>query len=73
MAGYVDPAPAGLPALTEQGISAGKSYGTIEALNAAEAPDLLLIGSPNHLHPGHLTNGLAHGKWRVSDEARSAL
>ena len=44
--GYVDPEPAGLPGLVEQGISAGRSYASPEELIANEKLDLLMIGSP---------------------------
>jgi predicted dehydrogenase len=56
--GYVDPEPAGLPGLQARGIATGPAYESIEALAAAEAPDLLMIGSPNHLHLRHLTAAL---------------
>ncbi|MCM2293217.1 Gfo/Idh/MocA family oxidoreductase [Allorhizobium sp. BGMRC 0089] len=59
--GYVDPAPAGLPGLQAAGISPGKAYDTPEALIAGEKFDLLMIGSPNHLHLGHIRAGLEAG------------
>ncbi|MEF2073034.1 Gfo/Idh/MocA family protein [Consotaella aegiceratis] len=59
--GYVDPAPAGLPLLQKKGIASGPSYETIEALVAAEKPDLLMVGSPNHLHLDHIRTGLEFG------------
>ncbi|MCO5732325.1 Gfo/Idh/MocA family protein [Rhizobium sp. SSA_523] len=59
--GYVDPAPAGLERLTEAGISPGRSYATPEALIAGEEFDLLMIGSPNHLHLEHIRIGLEAG------------
>ncbi len=59
--GYVDPAPAGLRALEERGISPGRSYSTPEALIAGERFDLLMIGSPNHLHLEHIRIGLEAG------------
>ncbi|MFP5078412.1 Gfo/Idh/MocA family protein [Rhizobium sp. YIM 134829] len=59
--GYVDPEPAGLPGLTEQGISAGTAYATPEAMIAAEKLDLLMIGSPNHFHLDHIRIGLEAG------------
>lgn len=61
IAGYVDPSPAGLPGLLEAGISAGKAYETPEALIAGETFDLLMIGSPNHLHLDHIRIGLEAG------------
>ncbi|MEJ5082299.1 Gfo/Idh/MocA family protein [Ochrobactrum sp. MYb379] len=59
--GYVDPAPAGMAELDEHGISAGKQYATPEELIANEAFDLLMIGSPNHMHLDHIRVGLEAG------------
>lgn len=59
--GYVDPAPAGMATLTENGISPGKVYETPEALIAGETFDLLMIGSPNHMHLEHIRLGLEAG------------
>ncbi|MFN6986431.1 MAG: Gfo/Idh/MocA family oxidoreductase, partial [Rhizobium oryzihabitans] len=59
--GYVDPAPAGLPGLKEKGISVGKAYDSPEALIAGEKFDLLMIGSPNHMHLEHIRIGLEAG------------
>lgn len=59
--GYVDPAPAGMATLTESGISPGKVYETPEALIAGETFDLLMIGSPNHMHLEHIRLGLEAG------------
>ncbi|MDQ0456449.1 Gfo/Idh/MocA family protein [Rhizobium paknamense] len=59
--GYADPSPAGLPGLTEAGIPVGKRYETPEALIAGERFDLLMIGSPNHMHLGHIRMGLEAG------------
>jgi len=59
--GYVDPAPAGLEALEQRGISSGSSYPSPEALIAGEKFDLLMIGSPNHLHLEHIRIGLEAG------------
>jgi predicted dehydrogenase len=59
--GYVDPTPAGLPGLRRRGIATGSAYESIEALAKAEAPDLLMIGSPNHMHLQHLTTALGLG------------
>ncbi|WP_018237403.1 Gfo/Idh/MocA family protein [Ensifer sp. BR816] len=61
IAGYVDPAPAGLATLAENGISAGKAYATPEELIAGEKLDLLMIGSPNHMHLDHIRIGLEAG------------
>ena len=61
VAGYVDPTPAGLPGLTKAGISAGTSFATIEALAKAASLDMLMVGSPNHLHLEHIRAGLDLG------------
>ena len=54
LAGYADPAPVGLPILTEAGIPHGRSYESVQALLGDGPFDLVLIGSPNHLHLEHL-------------------
>ncbi len=59
--GYVDPAPAGLQTLQERGISPSRSYPSPETLIAGERFDLLMIGSPNHLHLEHIRIGLEAG------------
>jgi predicted dehydrogenase len=61
VAGYVDPAPAGLAYTKEHGIPVGKQYSTPEAMLAAERLDLLMIGSPNLMHLDHIKLGLDHG------------
>lgn len=62
IAGYVDPAPAGLPYAQQHGVSVGKSYESIEAMLDAEELDLLMIGSPNHMHLDHIRIGLERGQ-----------
>lgn len=59
--GYVDPTPAGLPGLVKAGISAGTSFATIGALANAGPLDMLMVGSPNHLHLEHIRAGLELG------------
>ena len=59
--GHVDPAPVGAPILAEAGIGAGRPFPTPEALLAAGPFDLVMIGSPNHLHLAHLRTALAAG------------
>ncbi|BCH56067.1 Gfo/Idh/MocA family protein [Agrobacterium vitis] len=59
--GYVDPDPAGLAGLVEAGVSPGKVYETPEQLIAGGGFDLLMIGSPNHLHIQHIRLGLEAG------------
>jgi len=54
VAGYVDPGPVGLPILAERDIAPGRTFASIAALFAAGPFDLVMIGSPNHLHYEHL-------------------
>lgn len=59
--GYVDPTPFGLPRLQEAGVDVGPAYETPADLLRAEKLDLLLIGSPNHMHLDHIRQGLEAG------------
>jgi predicted dehydrogenase len=59
--GYVDPAPVGAPILDAAGILPGRAFDTPEALLAAGPYDLVMIGSPNHLHLTHLVTAFAAG------------
>lgn len=59
--GYFDPDPAGLPTLQEHGISPGTRHASAEELVKAGGYDLLMIGSPNHLHLDHIRLGLEAG------------
>ena len=59
--GYVDPDPIGLPILEEAGILHGGRLPDALALIADGRYDLLMIGSPNHLHLEHLKLALAAG------------
>lgn len=59
--GYVDPAPAGLPYTKEHGVSVGKQYDSLEALIDGGNLDLLMVGSPNHMHLDHIRIGLERG------------
>ncbi|MGH7022996.1 MAG: Gfo/Idh/MocA family protein [Caulobacteraceae bacterium] len=61
VAGYADPAPVGLPILAEHGIDPGRAYGSEAALLADGPFDLVMIGSPNHLHLAHLEAAFAAG------------
>ncbi len=61
IAGYSDPAPVGLPILNEHDITAGKSYSDAQALLKDGPFDLVMIGSPNHLHYEHLLAAFAAG------------
>jgi predicted dehydrogenase len=54
IAGYADPSPVGLPILNERNIGAGKAYASVAALLREGPFDLVMIGSPNHLHYEHL-------------------
>ena len=61
LAGHADPAPVGLPILEGAGIPSGRTYRD-EAELLADGPfDLVMIGSPNHLHMEHLTAAIAAG------------
>jgi predicted dehydrogenase len=59
--GYVDSTPFGLPYTTEHNVPIGKQYETLEAMIAGEPLDLLMVGSPNIMHLGHIRTGLEHG------------
>jgi predicted dehydrogenase len=61
VAGYADPAPVGLPILGDFGIDQGAAYPDEKALLADGPFDLVMIGSPNHLHLTHLQAALAAG------------
>ncbi len=51
---YVDAAPVGQPILEACGVSLGRACSSLEDLRHAGPFDLLMIGSPNHLHLQHL-------------------
>jgi len=59
--GYVGPAPAGLPYTKQHGVSVGKHYDSLEAMLDEAQLDLLMVGSPNHLHLDHIRTGLNRG------------
>ncbi len=61
VAAFADDAPAGAPALKAAGIPVGVSFPSMEALLSAGPFDLLIVGSPNHLHLDHLKPTLAAG------------
>lgn len=61
IAGYSDPAPVGLPILKEHRIEPGRAYAGAEALMKDGPFDLVMIGSPNHLHYEHLLAAFAAG------------
>ena len=62
--GYVDPSPVGLPILEAAGILPGRPFEAAAELLAAGPYDLVMIGSPNHLHLAHLKAALA-APWPV--------
>lgn len=53
--------PVGLGAVMGSALDAGPSYDSIADLNRAEKPDLLMIGSPNHMHLDHIRQALDLG------------
>src|SRR5262245_28205611 len=59
--GYFDPEPVGLERLKREGIAVGETYRSAEQLLTSGPHDLVLIGSPNHLHAEHLMLAL-YGK-----------
>jgi predicted dehydrogenase len=61
LAGYVDPAPVGAPILKDFDIAMGKSYPDPQMLLKDGPFDLVMIGSPNHLHYEHLLAAFAAG------------
>lgn len=60
---HADPAPAGLPLLERDGVDAGRGYRDLRPMldERANELDLLMIGSPNHLHLEQIKLGLAAG------------
>ena len=67
LAGYADPAPIGLPILAAAGIAPGRAFADEAALLAGGPFDLVMIGSPNHLHLAHLEAAFAAG-WPIFAE-----
>ena len=67
IAGHVDPAPVGAPILAAAGLAPGRAFETPAALLSAGPYDLVMIGSPNHLHFEHLNLALDAG-WPVFAE-----
>jgi predicted dehydrogenase len=59
--GYVDPSPFGAGMLEKAGIATGSSFSDVETMLAECTPDLLMVGSPNHLHLEHIKVGLSAG------------
>ncbi len=77
IAGYVDPAPAGMPNLKEFGIDPGQAYDDLDSMLKAGGFDLLMVGTPNFMHLESIRAGLEAGytvfteKPVVTDEAQS--
>jgi predicted dehydrogenase len=61
VAGQVDPAPVGAPILAAAGIAEGPTFDTPAALLANGPYDLVMVGTPNHLHFEHLNLALDAG------------
>ena len=59
--GYVDPAPMGAQALIEAGIDIGTAYSDTATALAEAKPDVVFVGSPNHLHFQHINEALDAG------------
>ncbi len=59
--GYADPSPGGVAVLSPEGIATGTQFASLDALFAAGPYDLVMIGSPNHMHLDHLKAALAAG------------
>jgi predicted dehydrogenase len=58
--GYVDPEPFGLDYVSEHGIATGRHYDSLTDMLTTEQLDLLMIGSPNHVHLEHIAEALQH-------------
>jgi predicted dehydrogenase len=67
LAGFVDPAPIGAPILDAAGIAMGRAFESPAELVAAGPYDLLMVGTPNHLHFEHINLALDAG-WPVFAE-----
>jgi predicted dehydrogenase len=61
---HVDPAPVGAPILAAAGIDPGRACAGVAELLAGGPYDLVMIGSPNHLHLEHLLQAMDAG-WPV--------
>ena len=68
VAGYVDPAPAGLGYAGQHGIDMGEQIASTEALVSRNDIDLVMVGSPNHLHLEHIRTALEAGKKVFSEK-----
>ena len=61
MVAYVDPQPIGKKFAEENNFFPSTQYKTLEDMLAVEKLDLLMVGSPNHLHLEHIKIGLESG------------
>jgi len=61
LAGQVDPAPVGAPILAAAGIPEGRAFETPAELLAGGPYDLVMVGTPNHLHFEHINLALDAG------------
>jgi predicted dehydrogenase len=61
VAHHVDPDPVGAPIMAASGLSMGAALPDVATLLAEGPYDLVMIGSPNHLHYQHLTAALDAG------------
>jgi predicted dehydrogenase len=60
--GWADPEPRGRDHLErEKGIATGQGFAEVAPMLAALKPDVLMVGSPNHLHLSQVEAGLAAG------------
>ena len=57
--GYFDPSAALVPDLREEGDIC--PFDNVDKMLTATKPDMLFVGSPNHLHLGHISSGLRAG------------
>ena len=58
---YVDPQPIGKPYAVKNNFFPQKNYKNLKEMIANESLDLLMVGSPNHLHLEHIKEGLNAG------------
>ena len=58
---HVDPTPAGKPYLDRHGIDIGRQFDDLGEMLDSENFDLLMIGSPNHLHMSNIRDALPRG------------
>ena len=61
MISYVDPFPIGKKFAEENNFLPSRSYETLSEMLTNENLDLLMVGSPNHLHLQHIKQGLEAG------------